>query len=818
MSPTDPLHFGLLGPLEAHAGEESIKIGGPRHRTLLAILLLSADCVVSVDALIEGLWNGRSPHTGRGQIAICVSALRKALRSAGCADEIIQTVHPGYKLSSAHATIDLVQYTELVNQARALVHIDQLEPADRLFDQALALWRGDALAGIDSDLVRNEAANLDEQRLTVLEEHLTLKLNRGMHRTLIRNLTGLVRQHPLRERGRANLMLAQYRSGRRAEALDTFAEGRRLLIAEIGLEPGVELQNLQAAILRDDPSLLTPTTVSLTSPPVYSDRPSQLPVVPAELIDRGAELSSLDRLLSEPSGSRRRVGLITGTPGAGKTALAAHWAQQHAKDFPDGQMYADLDDGEQIQHPSVVLDQFLQALHVPPGQIPRALSDRTSLYRNVLDGRRLVVLLDNASSYSQIEPLLPVSGSYKVLITSRQPIAELYGDPAVTYVSLAELAQPAAVELLGTLVGRSRIRTSDPQTQRLAELCGRSPLAIRIAASRLIAKPHWTAADLVRRLEDPHRRLDELTEGEVSIRSSFASSYRHLQPEEARLFRLLGMLATPAFTVWLGAALIDASLIRTDQIMERLVDVQLLRVVSVDGKGRARYAFRELAGLYARELATCVDSAAELRNAVDRAHGALLALAENAHRIRYGADFAWPSAPAPRWLLPERQARELVADPQAWFELEQQTILAVVRQAVRRQQTGLAWQLAIIIAASRVATETARQCCSLAHEGAALAGDGRGVEAMACAAALLGYDEGNGRLRLALAEFMLADDRHGRSQVLARLAPEQTQCEPAEARRLFADALIELIRLAGLDQSLGQRRPGAGRTVRPSSS
>ncbi|NXY93125.1 AfsR/SARP family transcriptional regulator, partial [Streptomyces sp. BR123] len=239
----------------ATVGERTVPVGGARQRTILALLLLSPGRIVPVDTLVDVVWNGRPPATARTQVAIVIAALRKALKAEGVADETIVTSHPGYLLRTDGHELDAVTFTDLVSAAETAVREQRLHEAARAYADALGLWRGPALAGVSGQLVEDEAARWEEIRLNTYEAQTDVRLGLGEHRLLLPELAATVREHPLRERARRHLMLAQYRSGRRAEAMEAFRETRRLFIDELGMEPGPELQELHDAILRDDPAL-----------------------------------------------------------------------------------------------------------------------------------------------------------------------------------------------------------------------------------------------------------------------------------------------------------------------------------------------------------------------------------------------------------------------------------------------------------------------------------------------------------------------------------------------------------------------------------
>jgi DNA-binding SARP family transcriptional activator/tetratricopeptide (TPR) repeat protein len=772
------LDFLVLGSLEVRIDGRSIAVGGPRQRTVLAMLLLAADRVVSVDSLVEAVWNGRPPATGRGQVAICVAGLRKIFRQAGCLDDVINTVPPGYMLVAGDHRIDAREFAALISQARVSRRDGRMSESADLLSEAVALWRGAALDGISSPVVMAEAARLEEQRRAAHEQRAGLMLGLGLHQRLIGELTALVREQPLREHERAHLMLALYRSGRRAEALEVYREGHRRSIEELGLKPGAALQELHEEILRDEPRLTLPLSLGPTNLAVA---PAQLPAAASSFTGRHAELADLDALLRDRSDDRPPgIGLITGPAGVGKTCLAVHWAHLAASVFTDGQLFVNLQGHDENNGPATaddIVDRFLRALGVHSGQMGGELSERVALYRSILDGLRVLIVLDNVNDFAQIQPLLPGSGGSCVLITSRDQLSELGGYGGVR-LHLGVLSESEATGLLGNISGEARVKADPAGAARLGELCDRLPLALQIAAARLASKPHWTIADLVSRLENERSRLDELSHGQQSVRASFWLSYRYLQPAAAMLYRRLSILDVPDFPSWVGAALLDIDLATAENLMEHLVDAQLVEVVGRDNTGSLRYRLQSLLRLDARERALEEDDPAERRAACERALGGWLALAEQAHRRSYGGDYTVIHGGAMRWRLDQALVDRLVRDQLAWFEAERLALVAVVVQAAKMNMDELAWDLAMTsttLFEARNYLDDWSVACTSALGATRKAGNTRGEAAMLYALGTLAafqqrYDEAEVFLMPALQLYEHVTEPHGRALVLRNLA------------------------------------------------
>lgn len=597
--------FQVLGPLGIQVAGRPLVVRAPRQRSVLAMLLLSAGRAVSQDQLIEAVWPDGPPATGRTQVAICVTALRKMFREAGCCDGVIVTSARGYRIPVDANRIDVVEFTERVADARAAVRNDQTSIAITRFTEALALWHGPALPGLRGRPLEQAVERLEQERLVVQEELAALKLAIGQHDAVVGELAVLVDEHPTRQTARAQLMLAQYRSGARAEALATFAEGRRLAEGDGDGEVAPVLRDLYEAILNDSPSLSARATTGTAAGSRSERVPAQLPADVPSFTGRCRELSVLDNLVADgtPDGSPP-VGLVTGAAGVGKTGLAIHWARKVAEQFPHGQLFVDLhrnDNGGPVDT-GTVLDGFLRALGVPTERIPASLPERAALYRSVLNRRRVLVVLDNARSFAQIAPLVPGGGTCCVLVTSRAQLGDLIDRHGATRLRLGPLDTAESVELLGRMVPDARVAGDPDGTARLAELCEGLPLALRVAAARLVAKPHWTIDHLVARLADPARRLDELSAGGHDVRARILASYRELPARAAMLFRQLSLADRTSVGVTAAATLAGTTSAEAESLLESLVDAHLAEVAGRDGS-EVRYRLAMLPRLFARERA-----------------------------------------------------------------------------------------------------------------------------------------------------------------------------------------------------------------------
>jgi DNA-binding SARP family transcriptional activator len=642
------VEFLLLGPVQVWDGRQRVAPGGPQSEKVLVALLLAGGQAVSVDALIDALWDGEPPPTATHQVHKLIASLRR--RFPG----FIETDGPGYRIRLGHATVDLARFTGLA-----------ATPTIANLTAALELWRGPALSGIDSRALHTVAAALDERRLAAVEMLVDLRLAAGQAAAVAVELPAVIAAHPLRESLRRQLMMALYRSGRQAEALSVYAETRALLAEEFGLDPGPQLVRLQQQVLRADPAL--------------DPAPPQAPcTLPYDLPDFSGRTGDLGRLLT--SVEVVVINAINGMAGIGKTALAVHAAHRLAERYPDGQLFCDLHShtpGARALEPEAALDRLLRMLGVPAEAIPEGLDQRAARWRAELAGRRALVVLDNAATAAQVRPLLPGSPSCLVLVTSRCRLGLLDG---ASVLSLDVLPTGEALDLFGAVVGLARSAAEPAAAAEVVRLCGYMPLAIRIAATRLAHRPQWTIASLAERLCAGTGRLAELTLYDRGVGPAFAVSYAHLTPGQQRMFRLLGLHPGADFDAWSAAALAQSSPHEAESVLEALVDAHLLQVAAT-----GRYTFHDLLREYARGLAP-----ADARQPLARLHDYYLAATTAATDLisRETRRFQPSLSHPPRHLRP-------LADLDAalsWLAAEHTTLVAVAAATED-------WQLACVLRA-----------------------------------------------------------------------------------------------------------------------
>ncbi|MFD1147683.1 AfsR/SARP family transcriptional regulator [Saccharothrix hoggarensis] len=746
----------LLGPVELVLGDRSVDLGGPRQRVVLAVLGLNANRVVPVEQLIDTVWGVSPPVTARAQIQICISALRKLLDDASHPNAIT-TRPPGYVLELGPADVDSLRFAELVAAAREQANASRTAEAAETLRSALALWRGAALSGVPSDLVQRSATVLEEQRLAALEERIRLDLELGRHREVIGELQALVADHPLRERLHGFLMLALYRAGRQGEALEASRSARAVLVEEIGVEPGRELQDLELAILRREPALGGPGT---QEPPVAPPEPApaglphpaagvvprQLPASIADFTGHEEHLREIVRLLGRDQGRGparlRDVGpegdvtrwampiiAISGKGGVGKSSLATRAAHELCAHYPHGQLYACVNPSGGTDHVANLLARFLRAMGVVGSAIPDDLDERAELYRSKLSGKRLLLVLDDVPSEAQLLPLLPGSPSCAVIVTSR---TRLSGLPGAHQITLDVLDVDKSVELLTRIIGPKRVAAEQEAAVELAELCGGLPLALRIAGARLASRQHWRLDGLVGRLRDEAGRLDEFTHRGLELRSNIGLTYRALDAQARRLFRLCSLVTAPDFPAWVAAALLDKSDDEAEEVLESLVDAQLVDIVQY-ADAPTRYRLHALIRVYAAEKLREDDTADERAAALSRVLGMWLALAEEAHRKEYGGDYTIVHGDAPRWRPPATPVVDHIGKPSEWWENERPALVAAVRQAAEAGLDELCWDLSltsVTLFEAKGYFDDWLECARVAHAAAERAGNRIGMAAM----------------------------------------------------------------------------------------
>ncbi|USX51647.1 BTAD domain-containing putative transcriptional regulator [Lentzea sp. HUAS12] len=678
------LRVSLLGALAASVDGEELALGPPRQRAVLAVLALRANHVVSRSELIDAVWGEDPPASADNGIHTYVAGLRRLFepeRASRAPSSVLLSTDAGYLLRLSSRGSDAAVFRAHLDEAGRL----RSEPlqAIRAFDAALGLWRGIALDGVPGPFAAVERARLAELRLTAVEQRAALMLTVGREAEVAGELTTLVSAHPLRERLHGLLMSALYRGGRQAEALAVYTDLRRLLIEELGIEPGPELRQLHEQVLvgRHDPQ---PEPVAPALVPV------QLPHEIRDFTGREKELAKLSEVV--PQDHSPVLVAITGTGGVGKTALAVRFAHQVASRFPDGQLHVDLrgfDSSAPPVQPGTALHQLLQSLGVPSERIPEDLPAKSALYRSVLAGKRVLVLLDNARLAEQVRPLLPGRSTSMVLVTSRNHLGGLVARDGAHSLTLSTLTRDEGLTLLTSAVGADRVAAEPAAAAKLVELCGHLPLAVRIAAERVVTRPHLTLADLAGDLADERDRLNVLATGDdedTAVRAAFSWSYLALKPDAARVFRLIGLHPGAEISLGAVAALAGVPVSRARTLLDVLAGGHVLEEVA-----RGRFRLHDLLRLYATELSATEESSGGRDEAVKRLLGWYFDTANAA-----GTVIAPPDHPA--FLLPPLSTQDFSSHDEAftWCRTESSNLLAVARLA-EEHDSPAAWQIPVAL-------------------------------------------------------------------------------------------------------------------------
>ncbi|GAA0435031.1 regulatory protein AfsR [Acrocarpospora corrugata] len=676
----DGLRFAVLGPVRAWRDEVELDLGTPLQRSILAMLLLREGRAVTPSEMIDAIWGEDAPPRALGALRTYVSRLRTVLepdRSPRTPPELLTSVGRGYALRLAPDLLDLAVFDRSVAAAEAAQRAGSTAEAAETLRGALALCTGEPLAGAVGPYADHQRDRLIERRLGVVETLMDLDLALGRHAGVVSELIALTADHPLRETLRAQLMLAYYRCGRAAEALTVFTETRHALIEELGIEPSAELADLHRRILAADPTLTVakPAEPVRPAPPDEPDllvempKPAQLPAAVTDFTGRKQLVNRMLTLLS--SGDGVPVVAMSGIGGVGKTTLAVHVAHLVHDLFPDGQLYADLRGyGQEPTPPETALVAFLRALGIPVDVIPDSLADRSALFRSLLADRRMLVLLDNARDADQVEHLLPGSAGCAAIITSRGKLADL---PSARLIDLDVMEPDEALSLFGAVAGVDRVAAERAAAMDVVAACGFLPLAVRIVAARLAARPSWTVASLVPRLADERRRLDEMKIGNLAVSATFALGYGQLDPRQMRAFRLLSLPNGSDISVFAAAAVLDLSHVETEDVLESLVDASLL-----EAPAPGRYRFHDLLKLFARRQSEDTDTTAAQAQALRRLLGFCLSTARSAHRLAYEG-----SAVADNLQVIGHRGHQFTSADEslAWLAAESEGLFAVLGQA-----------------------------------------------------------------------------------------------------------------------------------------
>jgi DNA-binding SARP family transcriptional activator len=631
----------VLGPLEASAGGVLLSLGTRKQQVVLAMLALHTGRVVSLDQLVDELWGEHPPASAVGNVRGYAAGLRRLFGSVEAGAERIVRRGSGYVLHAEPDELDLTAFEQEVRQARAALGRGEFATAVAWFEAARARWRGVMLDGLPrGGTLTARCTAVEQDHLAAVEGQAEADLALGEADEAVRLLRPQIQAHPLREHPYALLMRAHYQAGDVGGALEVYAAARATLTEQLGIEPGTELQRLHHAVLNRDPELAEVRAAGAPEVPGAGAHggaadhdaaappagpivvPRQLPAEVGCFVGRDKEAAQVRDVLAPADRYQRRrpaVMILYGPGGVGKSALAVRVAHELAEEFSHGQLYVDLFGSTPGLRPLPaveVLGRLLRSLGIPAGDVPTTEADAAALFRSVTADRRLLLVLDNADDAGQVGGLLPGSGSCAVLVTSRQPLSTLDADGRLR---IAGLPDADCLELLQRLSGELAGDTA--ATAAIVRLCDHLPLAIRIAAGRLIGRPDLAVREFAQRLADGQRRLDELQLDGLAVRACIGTGYEALRSASdpvagraAHVFRVLGVLNVPQLSAGvLGAMLDEPDLELVRAALDRLVQVQLL-----EPAGGGRYRLHDLVRLVAAECAE-TDAEADRELALGRA-------------------------------------------------------------------------------------------------------------------------------------------------------------------------------------------------------
>ena len=740
-----PLRVGVLGPVTVWRDGHEVVAGQPRQLAVLGVLASRANRVVSRGELVDAVWGDQPPASVDNGIYTYVAGLRRVLepdrprrdpeRSRRAPARLLVSSGGGYLLRLGPDGLDASEFEESLGRSRELRSSGDLRGAARVVDEALALWRGQPFAGVPGPFAESERLRLTELRTTAAEERADLMLAEGQAAAAVPELTTLVAEHPLRERARGLLMIALYRCGRQAEALRVFHDAREQLAEDLGIDPGTELARIHQQVLAMDPALDMPAQTPAAEPVAWlplitagpapapsaaavrpeaaalrapspavpaepAPSPAQLPPEPAGFVGRTVELDWLHALLPGaspgPGGvpQASSVALITGTAGVGKTTLAIRFARQVGPLFPDGQLYVNLrgfDPASAPMQPGTALQWFFDALGVSAMNVPSALEARSALLRTLLDGKRMLLLLDNAHDADQVRPLLPGSPGCTVLVTSRSQLTGLVVEGARP-VPLDVLDAREAAELVVGRLGAERAEGESAAVAAIVEHSAGLPLALSVTCARAVARPALRLADLAAELADARGRLDALRTGEetTDLRAVFSWSADKLSGQAARMFRLLGLHHGPDISAAAAASLAAVALAEARTALAELTRASLL---TEDVAGR--FGCHDLLRAYAAELAATTLDADERDLASLRVLDHYVRTAHAAAARLYPARGQVPlPAPLDGVTAEEFSGPDAYDAALAWFAAEHRVLHNVIEQAAAQRQDEYCWKLA----------------------------------------------------------------------------------------------------------------------------
>ncbi len=685
--------FRVLGPVQVWAAGQPVDAGQPRQRGVLAALLIDAGRLVTTETLIDRVWGAAPPARARDALYPNITRIRRVLAEASCRGNqpapLVRSTG-GYLLDIDPDRVDLHRVRRLVDQARD----PGAAGAQRVLAlrESLALSGGEALVGVAGDWAARTREAWQQEHLQVVVAWAEAELRVGNPAAVIATGTDLAGAHPLAEPLAAVLMRALHAAGRRADALDQFTRIRRRLAEELGTDPGPQLLAVHQGVLRGE---LDPVPADPPTAPARAT-PAMLPADVYGFAGRSDELARLDTTLTAAAAEAPMAVVITavsGTAGVGKTALAVHWAHRVADRYPDGQLHVNLrgfDPGGQVVEPAAAVRGFLDALGVPPDRVPAQFDAQVGLYRSLLAGKRVLVVIDNARDAGHARPLLPGSPTALAVVTSRDSLADLVAADGAHPLALDLLTEAESWELLERRLGPGRVAAEPDAVARIVAVCAGLPLALALVAARAATHPGFRLEAVATELADAAGQAPALADaGDVigRVRAVFSWSYTTLTPPAARLFRLLGLHPGPDTTAAAAASLAGLPVAQVRPLLTELARAGLLAEPAP-----SRYRFHDLLAAYATHLTHTEDTGQERDATTVRLLDHYLHTAHTADQHLNPARDPVPITPPAPGTIPEQPADQQAAT--RWLDTELPVLLAAQQLAADAGRDTHAWQLA----------------------------------------------------------------------------------------------------------------------------
>ncbi len=671
------LRYEILGPMRLpHADGQALRASKPRQ--LLATLLLHPNRFVSTDLIADALWEGRPPASATANIRTYVRSLRSVLPAP------IETSAAGYSIEVGVDELDASLFESLLAEGGHLRVAGDEQTALRIYGQALTLWRGRPLEDLTpASAWEGSLARLEAQHRGLTDALLELRLAHGDHTGAALLLNDRLAEDPYDEQLWARLVDALAGAGRVGEARAAYEKAVGILAEELGVEPGPELRAAGARARRPRAPVRRSAAAATPARDTSSAVPSQLPLDLPDFSGRDAYLEQLRDLVCGRDPVRPPIAVISGPPGTGKSSLAVRLGHLVRDSFPDGQIYLDMRGATQPRDPAGALFDLLRSLDVADSAVPLDPERRSAALRSELASRRVLIVLDDVAAASQVLPLMPGTGASALVITSRRMLPDL---PGADTIQLDVLDDAEATDLLRRLSGIGWRNGDDGAVAEVIDACGNLPLAIRIAAGRLVQRPDLTVADLARRLRDEKHRLDELTLGELAVRTSADLSYASLGPDEARLYRVIGYLAVGDFSARTLDAIAGPA--AADRALDRLIEANLVQISTRDHTGGSRYRLHDLLRLHARQVGDEVERKQALDDLTVVMDAVLTRCLQAYERLPFEY-FGIPDGHAPVPLDPDLTPATAVA----WFDAERGGFVQTVRAAAQAGLHEHAWRI-----------------------------------------------------------------------------------------------------------------------------